>query len=62
MTPRHLARSKNGLVIHRDTCKHARVPWPGADPITDDELLSAKLRFGYRVCRVCKPSHRRSDP
>ncbi len=60
--PRHLARSEDGLVIHRDTCEHARAPWYGADRVSDDELLDAKLRLGYRVCRVCKPSFRRSDP
>jgi hypothetical protein len=57
--PRNLARSKDGLTIHRATCRHARAPWYGADPLSDDELLDVKLRLGYRVCRDCKPSFRR---
>jgi hypothetical protein len=55
---RNLARSKDGHVIHRVDCKHARMPWPGADKVSDDELLSVKLRFGYKVCRVCQPDFR----
>ncbi len=47
--PRHLARSEDGLVIHRDTCRHARAPWYGADRVSDDELLDAKVRLGYRT-------------
>lgn len=62
MTPRHLARSMDGLVIHRALCRHARAPWPAADRLTDDELLDAKLTLGLRICRVCKPPRKRSDP
>lgn len=60
--PRNLARSKDGRTIHRATCRHARAPWYGADRVSDDELLDAKVRLGYRICRECKPSFRRSDP
>lgn len=56
---RNLARSKDGLTIHRADCRHARVPWPGADKVSDWELLQAKLTLGYRVCKDCEPSFRR---
>ncbi len=59
---RDLARSKDGRVIHRSTCRHARAPWPAADRLSDDGLLAAKFQIGLRVCRVCKPPFRRSDP
>ena len=62
MTSRHLARSMDGRVIHRDTCRHARAPWPGVDDLTDDELLDAKLILGMKICRICKPPRKRSDP
>ena len=52
---RHLARSRNGRVIHRASCRHARVLWPGADSVTDDELWQVKMELGYRVCKVCNP-------
>lgn len=55
-TERHLARSRDGMVIHRDTCRHARMPWHWPDRATVDELLAAKMRMGYRTYRVCEPS------
>jgi len=55
MTLRHLARSKDGRVIHRENCRHARFPWYAADDLSDDDLLSVKLNFGYRVCKACNP-------
>ncbi len=58
MSNRHLARSNDGMVIHRRDCRHARIPWYGADRLTDDELWSVKMVFGYRVCKVCEPSWR----
>lgn len=61
MRSRNLARSNDGWVIHRTDCRHARVPWPGADKASDDELLRAKLMIGYKVCKVCAPSFRRED-
>jgi len=59
MKPRNLARSKDGRTIHRADCRHARVPWPGADALTNGELLEVKVELGYRVCRICEPSFRR---
>ena len=56
---RNLSRSRDGRVIHRSSCRHARAPWPYADTLSDDELLNAKLYNGYRICRVCEPDFRR---
>jgi hypothetical protein len=56
---RNLARSHDGSVIHRASCRHARIPWSWADAVTDDELLRAKLRHGSRVCKVCDPPRTR---
>ena len=53
---RSLARSRDGRVIHRDDCRHARIPWYWADKVDADELLHVKLRMGYRTCRTCQPS------
>ncbi len=53
---RRLARSRDGRVIHRDDCRHARVSWYWPDGVTADELLNAKLSMGYRTCRTCQPS------
>jgi hypothetical protein len=58
---RNLARSADGRVIHRASCRHARAPWYWADTVHDDELLHVKLGMGYRVCKVCKPSFRAEE-
>ena len=58
MSERHLARSRDGRIIHRADCRHAWAPWPGADTFTDDELLQVKLKLGYRICKVCEPNWR----
>lgn len=58
---RNLARSKDGRVIHRASCRYARIPWNWADRATDDELLDAKLTMGYKICHVCEPPLFRGD-
>lgn len=59
--PRNLSRSKDGRVIHRATCRYARVPWLWAEGATDDDVFYAKTVMGLKVCKVCQPSFRRSD-
>lgn len=55
---RHLARSKDGWVIHRADCRHVWLPWYAADTLTDDELWQVKVNFGYRICKTCNPDWR----
>ncbi len=58
-----LARSADGLVIHRDTCRYAGPTnhWYWADGKDRAQVAFVVALFGYRQCRVCKPDLIKED-
>lgn len=49
----NLSRSRNGLVIHERSCRHARMPWNWADDKTAADVEQVAIEFGYRYCHSC---------
>lgn len=48
------ARSKDGSIVHKIDCPHARVSWNWADGMTDWEVIGAVLaRRWLRLCKKC---------
>lgn len=56
MSERKLARSRDGGVVHRSDCRHARVPWRWADKwptwVVAETVRSTPW---LSACRVCNP-------
>lgn len=52
-----LARSTDGRVIHRDSCRYATRSnhWHWADTNDRKNVEDIIWLFGYRLCRVCRP-------
>ena len=50
-----LARSYDGMTIHREDCRHGRIPWLWARQRPAEHVRDVAVRFGYRFCRLCKP-------
>lgn len=52
-----LRKSKNGLVIHRPTCRWAGhcSTWAWAKDQEHEQVVKATSEWGYRACRVCRP-------
>ena len=55
---RHLVRSRDGRMIHRDICRHARhgTPWLWADTATKEQIIAAVAEFSYGYCLQCTPA------
>jgi len=52
---RPLARSNDGKVIHRASCRHARIRWDWANQRDWYNVVRAIEHLGYRYCKVCDP-------
>lgn len=50
------ARSKDGDVVHRASCRHARIPWRWADNKPLWVVAQVVRSTGWlRECGICKP-------